>query len=93
MYSLWFKQCYVSDILSGVKTSTYRLKRPRFVTNDVVTASVGPRLPFIHLRINRIDELTFHELAQETQNAISAMYNVDSIETVFHIYFTPVNSK
>lgn len=88
MYSLWFKQCYVNDILSGAKSSTYRLKRPRFADGDVVSASVGPRLSFALLRVDSISEVDLTSLSTAKHNELAALYDLSNIELLYHIEFS-----
>jgi hypothetical protein len=55
MKTIWFKGCFVADILAGVKRDTLRTPSTRLPAHgDVVAFSVGPRAPFAQARITRV---------------------------------------
>lgn len=88
MKSLWFKQIYVADILSGVKSDTYRSKRPRFVVGESVAAQVGPRLPFAVLLIESIAEISVDRLSAAKRRELDALYDLSDVAILFHISFS-----
>lgn len=88
MKSLWFKQRYVADILSGDKSSTYRIKRPRFVEGETISASVGPIRPFVILHVDSIDELTVEQLSADKHAELASLYDLTDIAVLYRISFS-----
>jgi hypothetical protein len=88
MRSLWFKQCYVADILNGTKSNTYRVKRPRFVEGETISASVGPIRPFVILRVDELAELSVNELSSEKHSELSALYDLTDVAVLYRISFS-----
>lgn len=88
MRSLWFKQCYVADILNGTKSTTYRIKRPRFVEGETISASVGPIRPFVILRVDALAELPVKELSSEKHSELSALYDLTDVAVLYRISFS-----
>ena len=88
MKSLWFKQCYVADILNGTKSNTYRIKRPRFVEGETISASVGPIRPFVILRVDELAELPVNDLSPEKRSELSALYDLTDVAVLYRISFS-----
>lgn len=88
MKSLWFKQCYIADILNGTKSNTYRIKRPRFVEGETISASVGPIRPFVILRIDEITEITVNELSADKYAELSTLYDLTDVDILYRISFS-----
>lgn len=88
MRSLWFKQCYVADILNGTKSDTCRIKRPRFAENEIISASVGPIRPFANLRVESITELSVNELPNDKHAELSALYDLTDVDVLYRISFS-----
>ncbi len=71
---LWFKKCYVEPILSGEKTATIRLKKPKVDVGDTVTFHVGPRPSFATARILSVQQVTLDSLPRTTQHGLRSLY-------------------
>lgn len=64
MKTLWFKACYVQPILHGTKTNTIRKQSKRLPTiGETVAFSVGPRRPFCHARVVRLNKINKHAIS------------------------------
>lgn len=88
MKSLWFKQCYVADILNGTKSNTYRIKRPRFLEGETISASVGPIRPFVILRVDELAEIAVNELSADKYAELAALYDLADIAVLYRISFS-----
>lgn len=81
MQTMWFKSCYVQQILSGTKTDTIR-KTSDYLPKkgDVVGFSVGPRLVFCKARIDNVINIKVSELPRERAAELKALYGeVDNL--------------
>jgi hypothetical protein len=66
MKSLWFKQCYVEDILAGRKTDTIRKSSSHVPKpGQIVAFSIGARKPFATaeiLSVESVAQISEHRL-------------------------------
>lgn len=75
MRSLWFKQCFVADILAGRKTDTMRPLSARLpAAGDLVRLCVGPRPPFAEAKIKSVEIIELVSLSAERRGALSRCY-------------------
>lgn len=88
MRSLWFKQRYVSDILSGVKNDTYRTKKPHFKVGEQIVAQVGAAAAFAVLTVTNIRELPTSELNESKRSELKTFYDLTNFSLLYHISFT-----
>jgi hypothetical protein len=81
--SLWFKQQYAADILSGTKTDTIR-KRHRDLpkVGDVVTCRVAPRAAFAEVVIVAVEPVRQGELDDEQRRDLALTYGEGSHDIV-----------
>jgi hypothetical protein len=75
MASLWFKTCYVEPILSGEKTVTFRLKKPKVDVGDTVSFHVGPKPAFATARVLSVRQVTLDSLPRKTQDSLRSLYD------------------
>ncbi len=85
MRSLWFKKRYVEAILSGEKTTTIRAKQPNVGVGDMVALSVGPRRPFVVVRVLDVERIKLYELSKERRASVRAIYG--NIRTAWRVTF------
>jgi hypothetical protein len=80
MKTLWFKQIYVQDILSGTKVDTIRKRSSRLPNvGDIVAFTVGPRPPFCNVRIISISPA--EDLSDYRATQVRGIYG-DTADTV-----------
>ncbi len=97
MASLWFKKRYVEPILSGQKTSTIRMKKPKVGVGDTVTFHVGPKPSFATVQIQSVEEVAFDDLPPARKDGLRSVYDRhgllfdDGPATVWCIQFELVN--
>jgi len=78
--TLWFRRCYVADILSGKKRDTIRRVGSRLPrVGQEVSLSVGPRPAFARALITSADPVSLAELDQERAAAVQQMYGSDPL--------------
>lgn len=75
MKTLWFKQCYVSPILSGEKTDTVRRESGRLPNEgDIVALTVGPRPAFCTAKITRRAQINLAALPEKRRAEVLGIY-------------------
>jgi len=75
MRSIWFKQCYVADILSGAKRDTIRApKRAPPEVGSIVALSVGPVRPFATARVIDVSPIKASALEPARRAELRALY-------------------
>jgi uncharacterized protein YqfB (UPF0267 family) len=73
--SLWFKQAFVADILSGAKRDTIRVPSERLPKiGEMCRLQVGPRPAFAYARIIAIEIITLALLPQWRRDQVIACY-------------------
>ena len=55
--SVWFKQVYVNDVLSGAKQDTWRRPTEKIEVGMLLRFSVGPRKPFALARAIEVNDI------------------------------------
>lgn len=92
MKSLWFKQCYVADILSEKKRSTIRKNSKRLPeVNEIVSFSVGPRLPFAYAVI--VKKETRFRMSAKKRAEVEMLYgnSIELVKLTFRVRSTQTN--
>lgn len=76
MKAIWFKQKYVSPILSGEKADTIRDgdQRHKFAVGDTLNASVGSRPAFARLKVEAVELINIDNLPVERGLALLNLY-------------------
>jgi hypothetical protein len=87
MKTLWFKSCYVADILAGKKRDTIRRASGRLpMLGETVAFSVGPRTPFARARIAAVEQIA--DLPDWRKNQVVDAYGevpADAVRLVFEL--------
>lgn len=96
MKTLWFKQCYVSPILSGEKTDTIRRDSDRLpVPGEIVAFSVGPRPAFCRVKIVKRELIDLAQLKNARRREVLGIYADESgpmARLTFRVLDTPTPS-
>jgi len=72
--TLWFKQIYVSDILSGKKDDTYRKPTEEYQVGQTLLFSVGPRKPFAQAIVTAVTDDPATSIAPDRLSTLQKMY-------------------
>ena len=84
MKSLWFKQIYVPDILSGQKSDTIRKMSAfsKFNSDEHIQLQVGPRKPFAIAFITQVAKLERKSIEKERLNTLDKIYGATDFFTI-----------
>jgi hypothetical protein len=84
MKSLWFKQVYVADILSGQKCDTIRKMSAfnKFNPDEPVQLQVGPRKPFAIAFITQVAKLERKYIQKERLTTLDNIYGCTDFFTI-----------
>jgi len=75
MKTLWFKQIYMTPILSGEKTDTIRRRSCKLRAGNVVAFTVGPRPPFARAEILTREDIDLVDLAESRAAQVITLYD------------------